>query len=84
MPIFTENELLIKQHEQIHDGIEKLEAYLRPCIYGEKELRMEELKSIMDSFGTVLWEHLDKEVETLGAENMRRYWTKDEIRGMNW
>jgi hypothetical protein len=31
-----------------------------------------------------LWEHLDLEVKMLGAENMRRYWSKDEIMSMNW
>ena len=84
MPIFEPNETLIKQHEQIHEGIEKFEGYLKTCLYGEKELRMEEMKAIMDSFGEVLWTHLDLEVKMLGAENMRKYWKKDEILAMNW
>jgi len=33
----------------------------------------------MESWGEVLWTHLDQEVETLGANNMRKYWTKEEI-----
>ena len=43
---------------------------------------MEEMKEIMDSFGEVLWQHLDDEVEQLGAENMRKYWTINEMRRM--
>ena len=84
MPIFAPQDHLIRQHEQIHEGLEKFEAYLKQCLYGEKEVRMEELKEIMDSFGEVLWTHLDLEVEMLGATNMRKYWSKDEILSMNW
>jgi hypothetical protein len=36
----------------------------------------------MDSWGTVLWSHLEQEVKTLGAENMRKYWTIEEMRRM--
>lgn len=84
MPIFEPNETLITQHEQIHEGLEKFEGYLQACLYGEKELRMDEMKRIMDAFGEVLWTHLDLEVKMLGAENMRKYWSKEEILSMNW
>jgi hemerythrin-like domain-containing protein len=84
MPIFREQDHLISQHAQIHVGIEKLEEYLGACQSGERELRLPELKEIMDSFGEVLWSHLDDEVRTLGAENMRKYWSKEEILRMQW
>ncbi|KAK5081916.1 hypothetical protein LTR70_009251 [Exophiala xenobiotica] len=84
MPGFKDDEVLIGQHEQIHEGLEALEAYLRACQSGEKELRMEELKGVMDGFGKVLWEHLDEEVRMLGAENVRRYWSLDDVRRMEW
>lgn len=84
MPIFADNDHLIGQHHQIHEGIEKLEEYLQACLYGDKELRMSELKGIMDTFGVVLWSHLDDEVATLGAENMRKYYSAKEIANMNW
>ena len=84
MPIFAPQDHLIKQHELIHEGLEKLGVYLRACQYGERELRMEELKEVMDGFGEVLWDHLDLEVRMLGAENMRKYWSKEEILSMNW
>ncbi|RPA75948.1 hypothetical protein BJ508DRAFT_417851 [Ascobolus immersus RN42] len=35
---------------------------------------------VMDGFEKVLWSHLDGEVKALGAENMRKYWSLDEIR----
>jgi hemerythrin-like domain-containing protein len=71
---------LLTQHKEIHIGMDKLEAYLEQCRNGSTELRLDEMKKIMDSFGTVLWSHLDDEVRTLGAENMRKYWTMDEMR----
>ncbi|KIX04341.1 uncharacterized protein Z518_05209 [Rhinocladiella mackenziei CBS 650.93] len=84
MPAFAPHDHLITQHEQIHEGIEKLEAYLDACRSGERELRMPELKEIMDSFGEVLWAHLDDEVRMLSAENMRKFWSKEEIMSMHW
>ena len=82
MPAFKKELQLLTQHKAIHEGIEKLEEYVGQCKTGEKELRMVEMKQVLDSFGTVLWQHLDEEVEQLGAENMRKYWTVDEMRRM--
>ena len=82
MPAFEKELHLLSQHKQIHVGIEKLETYLGKCKSGEADLRMEELKEVMDGFGTVLWTHLDDEVKQLGAENMRKYWTLQEMRRM--
>ena len=84
MPNFKDDEILISQHHQIHEGLEKVQRYLQECQFGGKELRLNELKAIMDSFGEVLWLHLDEEVRNLGAENMRKYWTKQEILRMEW
>lgn len=84
MPAFRPHDHLISQHEKIHEGLEKMEQYLDSCTSGEKELRLPELKDIMDTFGEVLWAHLDDEVRMLGAENMRKYWTKEEIGAMYW
>jgi hypothetical protein len=36
----------------------------------------------MESWGDILWTHLDQEVKTLGADNMRRYWSKDDMAKM--
>ena len=79
MPAFQEELHLLTQHKEIHKGLDLFEAYLLACKKGERELRMEEMKELMDTFGTVLWQHLDDEVEQLGAENMRKYWTLKEV-----
>jgi hemerythrin-like domain-containing protein len=82
MPAFRKELELLTQHKQIHNGLDKFEKYLEECANGERELRMGEMKEILDGFGKVLWQHLDDEVEQLGAENMRKYWTVEEIRRM--
>ena len=82
MPAFQEELELLTQHKQIHSGLEKFQAYLQECIAGERELRMEEMKSLMDDFGKVLWAHLADEVDQLAAENMRKYWTVAEMEAM--
>lgn len=80
MPAFKKELELLTQHKQIHKGMDVMGKYLDECCDGERELRMRELKEIMDGFGTVLWQHLDDEVKELGAENMRKYWTIAEMR----
>ena len=58
------------------------EEYLKGCLGGETELELKVLKEKMDSWGEVLWKHLDQEVKTLGADNMSKYWTLEEMRRM--
>lgn len=71
---------LLRQHREIHRGMEGLEAYLTACRAGERDLEMRVLKAKLETWGEVLWTHLDQEVRTLGAENMRKYWTPDEMK----
>jgi len=73
---------LLKQHKEIHRGLEVFEEYLKKCRSGETELDLRTLKTKMDTWGEVLWKHLDQEVKTLGAENMRKYWSLEEMRRM--
>ena len=82
MPAFRKELELLTQHKQIHTGLENFQAYLQSCANGERELRLGELKILMDTFGAVLWAHLADEVEQLGAENMRKFWTLQEINKM--
>jgi len=73
---------LLRQHKEIHKGMDLFEEYLRSCRDGEESFSLSELKTKMDCWGEVLWTHLDQEVKTLGAENMRKYWTVEEMRRM--
>ncbi|CAI7611255.1 unnamed protein product [Penicillium bialowiezense] len=80
MPEFRKELELLSQHRQIHAGLEKLEEYLEKCRSGEEDMRRDEVKRLMDGFGKVLWTHLDQEVKTLEAANMRKFWSLDEMR----
>lgn len=80
MPAFRWELELLTQHKEIHKGMDKMEAYLDDCKVGKRDLRMEVLKEIMDSFGTVLWEHLSDEVRQLSPDNMRKYWSLEEVK----
>ncbi|PQE22223.1 Neutrophil cytosol factor 2 protein [Rutstroemia sp. NJR-2017a WRK4] len=82
MPEFRNTAELLRQHKEIHAGMDAFQEYLEQCRSGETELSLRTLGEKMDTWGEVLWTHLDQEVKTLGAENMRKYWTKEEMRRM--
>lgn len=79
MPQFQDEVQLLQQHDHIHVGMSRLEDYLKKCLSGMTELRLDEMKRLMDGFGAVLWTHLDDEERTLGADSMRNYWTLEEM-----
>ena len=78
MPGFKPDAFAYTQHKGIHEGLDKLEAYLKDCRRGQRELRREELKEVLDSFGGVLWQHLDEEVAELAPEKMKAAFTLEE------
>lgn len=69
-----------QQHREIHIGIDELEAYLKQCQTGNRDFRREEVKECLQKWSDVLWKHLDEEVQTLRADNMRKYWSLSEMR----
>ncbi|KAF2217319.1 hypothetical protein CERZMDRAFT_109068 [Cercospora zeae-maydis SCOH1-5] len=82
MGFFSPKEHALKQHQGIHDGVEALEEWVQEVKEGSREFRLKDLKVVLDGFGEVLWKHLEDEVRELGAENMRKYWSVQEMRGM--
>ena len=84
MSAFREELELRSQHKEIHKGLDKFQVYLADCSLGKRELRLQELKTLMDAFAEVLWAHLSDEVDQLKAENMRKYWSLDEMKRMPW
>ena len=74
--------VLLQQHREIHAGMDELEGFLKECKSGARDLSFEEMKRVMDTFGDVLWRHLDLEVDCLSAEEMRRWWNLEEVRGL--
>ncbi|KAK6531478.1 hypothetical protein TWF281_008282 [Arthrobotrys megalospora] len=84
MPAFQkhnkEHGEMIAHHRQIHKGLERFEDYVNACKSGEKDFVASDMLELMESFEKVLWQHLDEEVQQLGAENMRKYWTIEELK----
>lgn len=80
MPAFRKEVELLTQHQEIHVGMDKMKAYLDECKTGKRDFQMAELKQIMESFGDVLWSHLSDEVKQLGPDEMRKYWSLEEVK----
>lgn len=83
MPEFdSKTGILVLQHKEIHAGLDRLQDYLEKCRSREIKFEMVALKERMESWGEILWKHLDLEVETLGAQNMRKYWSVKEMQSL--
>ncbi|RDW87110.1 hemerythrin domain-containing protein [Aspergillus mulundensis] len=92
MPEFAPGGELTAQHEIIHDGLVRLRSYLRGCerwLEGEGQgygwgLDRGVLRGFLEGkegeFERVLWRHLDREVELLRPESLRRCFGVEEVR----
>jgi len=72
MPQFAPNGDHLKEHEEIHHGLDEYVAYIKKCRKDHKEWDGEKMKSTMDSFRGVLFKHLDHEVESLKGDEMKK------------
>jgi hypothetical protein len=72
MPHFAKNGDHLKEHEEIHHGLDEYVVYIKKVKKNPKEWDGEKLRSIMDSFREVLFKHLDHEVESLSGEEMKK------------
>ncbi|KAI5848391.1 hypothetical protein BZA05DRAFT_446682 [Tricharina praecox] len=85
MPCFgkgAEHGAMIAQHKLIHTGLDEMRKYLEECRDGRCRLEWLVLDTKMRAFGDVLWKHLEEEVTMLKAENMRKFWTTEEMKGL--
>ena len=79
MEEFRPGHFASEQHKEIHTGLDVLRSHLNECWSGLRTLDRRVVRSILDSFGGVLWQHMTEEVQELGAENMAKYWTREEM-----
>ncbi|PSR81162.1 hypothetical protein PHLCEN_2v6497 [Hermanssonia centrifuga] len=79
MPTFKDDEVHIKSHHGIHEGLDKLGALLAKWNAQPSTYSPQEMKDCLDSWREVLFVHLDQEVEDLSGENMKKYWTLQEL-----
>jgi len=79
MPEFREDDVHIKSHQGIHDGLDKLSALISKWNKDQTTYNPTEMRTCLDSWREVLFVHLDQEVQDLGGENMKKYWTLQEL-----
>jgi hypothetical protein len=71
MPQFKNEGDHVKEHEAIHEGLVEFAGYVRKVTRGEK-WDGEKLRGIMDGFRGVLFAHMDHEVESLKAGELKK------------
>jgi len=79
MPAFKDDEQHIKSHHGIHEGLDKLGALIEKWLAEPSTYDPKEMKECLDGWREVLFKHLDEEVEDLRGENMKKYWTLEEV-----
>jgi len=79
MPSFAENEQHRNSHKGIHDGLDRLSALTHEFRENPTTYTPERMRECLDSFKDVLMHHLDEEVEDLAAENLKKYFTLEEL-----
>jgi len=79
MPAFSPDQKHKNAHKAIHAGLDNLERLVNKYTADPSCYSPQEMKKCLDSFRDVLVDHLAEEVRELGAENMKKYWTLDEV-----
>ncbi|KAH9948558.1 hemerythrin HHE cation binding domain-containing protein [Amylocystis lapponica] len=81
MPVFADNETHIKSHEKIHEGLDELSALIRKWNKEPSSYSPAEMRTSLDGWREVLVTHLADEVrqQDLGPENLKKYWTLQEV-----
>ncbi|KAJ6625596.1 hemerythrin HHE cation binding domain-containing protein [Mycena sp. CBHHK59/15] len=69
----------IDSHKGIHKGLDELSTLVHnfkkePSTYSPAQMR-----ACLDGFREVLFSHLDEEVNDLRGENLKKYWTLEEL-----
>ncbi|KAJ6593952.1 hypothetical protein B0H19DRAFT_1056357 [Mycena capillaripes] len=69
----------IASHKGIHKGLEELSTLVHKFKKEPSTYSPTEMQACLDSFRDVLFTHLDAEVNDLRGENMKKYWTLEEL-----
>ncbi|CAL1706906.1 unnamed protein product [Somion occarium] len=79
MSSFSNDEVHIKSHHAIHEGLNKLGEIIHKWKADPSTYSPQEMRDCLDSWREVLFKHLDEEVEDLSGDNMKKYWTLEEM-----
>lgn len=70
----------LQQHEAIHTNLVAYVNYINKVKTNHSVYSSEEFRSLLSALGPGLFQHLDQEVQTLKGENLRLYFTLEEIK----
>jgi hemerythrin-like domain-containing protein len=73
------DEVHIKSHRAIHDGLENLEKLVAKWKAEPSKYSPTEMRACLDGFRDVLFDHLDEEVEDLRGQNLKKYMTLEQL-----
>jgi len=82
MPAFSETAedgRHIRSHRAIHKGLDDLDTLVKKWTTELTSYSPTEMRACLDSFREVLFNHLDEEVDDLKGDNMKKYWTLEEV-----
>lgn len=71
-----------QEHDQIHKGMDRFMNYVNKVKEDPKSYSSDDFRKVLSSWGPALMHHLDAEVYTLRGENLRRYYTLEEVRAL--
>ncbi|KAJ7783232.1 hemerythrin/HHE cation-binding motif-containing protein [Mycena metata] len=69
----------IDAHKGIHKGLDELSTLVHKFKKEPSSYSPDEMRACLDGFREVLFTHLDAEVNDLRGENMKKYWTLEEL-----
>ncbi|KAF8678455.1 Hemerythrin HHE cation binding domain [Rhizoctonia solani] len=79
MPNFADNERHKNSHKVIHSGLDKLKDLVAGWKAEPTTFSPGTLRSCLDEFKTPLFKHLSEEVRDLSGENLKKYYTLEEV-----
>ncbi|KAJ1304764.1 hypothetical protein OPQ81_005902 [Rhizoctonia solani] len=79
MPSFANNERHKNSHKVIHGGLDKLKDLVTGWKAEPTTFSPTTLRSCLDEFKPPLFKHLEEEVRDLSAENLKKYYTLEEV-----
>lgn len=79
MPSFADNEKHKSSHKVIHEGLDKLETLAASWKKEPTTFSPDTLRACLDEFRKPLFTHLDEEVRDLSSENLKKYYSLEEV-----
>ncbi|KAJ7042111.1 hemerythrin HHE cation binding domain-containing protein [Mycena alexandri] len=82
MPEFSTetNDAHIDSHKAIHEGLEEMTTLVNKFKKEPSTYSPDQMRTCLDGFRAVLFDHLDAEVHDLRAENLKKYWKLEELK----